>query len=189
MRGYQYLLLVLLLGLLAAALWQFYVNTTRSAPPVTAAALWQAVSEMDEETAAEILDAFPEYIRGTDEHGRTLLHHAARQGRDDRDAGETIQMLIDHDADVDAMDKKGQSPLHVAAKLGLPNVASLLLEAGANAHVEDQDGHTPLVVAEQFRIDQFNDIGERDRLKDRRHAVATAIRQHHAKQRLEDERE
>ena len=69
---------------------------------------------------------------------------------------------------------------------GLPNVTALLLEAGANADSQDQNGHTPLVVAEQFRMDQFTDIGANNRLKDRRHAIARVIRQHQTAERLED---
>jgi hypothetical protein len=176
MRGYQYLLLVVILVLLAVGLWQFYVATFHDPPASAAEELWLAVGELDAATVQTLLDTSPEFIRGTDEHGRTLLAHAVRQGRDDDDAVLTVGLLIEWDADVAAADHRGQSPLHVAARLGLPNVARTLLAAGASSEAKDATGRTPLDIAEEFHLDQFSDIGKDKRLQDRRGAVADLLR-------------
>lgn len=43
-----------------------------------------------------------------------------------------------------------QTPLHLAAKAGTPEVVSLLLEKGANPNVRDKEGQTPLYAMAMF---------------------------------------
>lgn len=45
---------------------------------------------------------------------------------------ECVNMLIEKGADVNIVDKNGNNGLHIAAKLGFFNIASLLLKNGAN---------------------------------------------------------
>lgn len=49
--------------------------------------------------------------------------------------------------DVNQVDPQGETPLHVAARLGLLIIARELLANGANPNVENQAGDTPLEVA------------------------------------------
>jgi hypothetical protein len=186
MRGRQYLWLVLVLGLLAAGLWQFYALASRQQATTQADELWQAVGEMDTATAHEILESNPKYIHASDKHGRTLLFHAVQQGRDDDEALQMARMLIEFGADVDAADNSGTCPLHVAARKGLPNITRQLLAVGADARKPDHAGRRPLDVAEEFRLDQLADIGKRDRLRDRRTAVADILKAHQQEQELLD---
>ena len=58
-------------------------------------------------------------------------------------------MLLAAKADVDAADGSGMSPLHYAAMLGASDAAGLLLGAGADAALRDEDGASPLDVAEE----------------------------------------
>ena len=49
------------------------------------------------------------------------------------------KMLIDRHAEVNATDKRGQTPLHVAAKHGHEALIGPLLSAGANAKLQDNE--------------------------------------------------
>ena len=71
-----------------------------------------------------------------DERGNRLLH-LARDGR-------IAQLLIDAGLDVHAENKKGDKPLHSAAKLILPGVASVLMQSGAIPGATNELQQTPL---------------------------------------------
>ena len=60
------------------------------------------------------------------EKGRTRLHLAAH----DHD-NKLVAALIQHKADVNALDEDGWGPLHVAVLSGNDEATQLLLEAGA----------------------------------------------------------
>jgi ankyrin repeat protein len=65
------------------------------------------------------------------QEGMTPLHHAASL-----DAGGTrIQALLIAKPDVNCVDKRGQTPLHVCAAHGQPRKAEALFAAGAHAEV------------------------------------------------------
>jgi|GEM_PF-1657194 len=78
-------------------------------------------------------DAQTTYV---DERGNSLLHLA----RDRRIA----QLLIGAGLGVHAENKKGDKPLHSAAKRILPGVVSVLMQSGANPKVTNKDKETPL---------------------------------------------
>jgi len=54
----------------------------------------------------------------------------------------TIQLLLEHGADVDALDDTQSTPLHVASEYG-----SAMLECGASVHLQNNWGQTPSQVA------------------------------------------
>ncbi|KAL8964601.1 MAG: hypothetical protein Q9183_004342, partial [Haloplaca sp. 2 TL-2023] len=54
----------------------------------------------------------------------------------------------------EASDAEGSRPLHLAAKLGLPDMVTLLLDRGCDAESKDNWGRTPLIVASMInRLD------------------------------------
>jgi hypothetical protein len=74
-----------------------------------------------------------------------LLVHASRRGRI-----ESVQYLLDLDADVDKPNGYGDSPLMAAAINGQVGVVRMLMDAGADAYVEHPEikwGFTALVAA------------------------------------------
>ena len=85
-------------------------------------------------------------------NGRTLLHQTLAGLNDTYDTLDmfldTIRFLLEHGADVDALDNDHSTPLHLASRDGCAKGARLLLEHGANMHLENIIGETPLKVAE-----------------------------------------
>ena len=53
-------------------------------------------------------------------------------------------------AEVDAADVNGFTALHLSASQGSEKICGFLLEAGARLDAETSDGHTPLMIAQQF---------------------------------------
>lgn len=78
----------------------------------------------------------------TDTAGNTLLMLAAYHGH-----AETVRMLVEHDADVNRVNDRGQTPLAGAVFKDEAEVVAVLLQAGA-----DPDAGTPTAraTAEMF---------------------------------------
>ncbi len=82
----------------------------------------------------------PDPINQGDLQGNRPLHFAVMDG----DA-ETVEMLLQNGAAVDARTAQAETPVHMAAMLGHANILHLLLEkAKDNLHVRNLQGQTPL---------------------------------------------
>ena len=81
-------------------------------------------------------------------NGRTPLHIAAEEGH-----FKVCKAILAYVEDQHPKDSRGRTPLHWAAENGHIEVCRLMLEA-ENAqiacHQEDNDGYTPLQLAEEF---------------------------------------
>lgn len=62
---------------------------------------------------------------------------------------EVVHCLLDHEARINACDKKGETPLHKAARSGLYDMVDILLVAGADPSIKNDDGKTPANLAEE----------------------------------------
>jgi ankyrin repeat protein len=83
-------------------------------------------------------------IDGKDgESGSTALHHAARFGNQDE-----AEVLITQDADINATDNQGRTPLHLAVNHDY-SVAELLISKGADSTIRAESGQTLLELAQQ----------------------------------------
>lgn len=74
-----------------------------------------------------------------DEEGWTVLFYAARDGEN-----AFIIKLIEHGANINAIDKYLRTPLHLAAQEYHVEAAHLLIQNGAKVDPQDIHGNTPL---------------------------------------------
>lgn len=80
--------------------------------------------------------------------GWTALHEATMRYHGKEDA-ETITLLLNAGAYCNVADKRGYTPLHIAAAFCEVGAARLLLEGGADIHASSKKGETPLALAEK----------------------------------------
>jgi ankyrin repeat protein len=99
-------------------------------------------------------------INAKDEDGRTALHRAAREGRND-----VVAELIRNNASVHSTDNRGRTPLHLAAMAtGADAVIETLLAAGAMKSTRDNDGMTARDLAIEARETRSNYVSTIDKL-------------------------
>ena len=63
---------------------------------------------------------------------------------------ETVQLLIEHGADLRAQDKTHTTTLHMALSLGSPEIVRLLFEQGLDVTTNDCRHRTPLNQASSY---------------------------------------
>ena len=88
-------------------------------------------------------------INAVDTSGGTALHYAcsvkATMQKDTRDDQlEIVKHLLEREANIEAQDQDGVTPLHCASQIGDLEIVKHLLERGANIEAQDQHGGTPL---------------------------------------------
>jgi uncharacterized protein len=83
----------------------------------------------------------------------TLLIYAAAHGHLD-----TVKMLVDRGADVNATDVTGWTPLHAAAYGGNPEIIRFLLSHGAKLTPDNWYTPTPLDVAEDLHHKEATEV-------------------------------
>ncbi|KAG7513254.1 cyclin-dependent kinase 4 inhibitor C [Solea senegalensis] len=74
--------------------------------------------------------------------GLTVTHDAARDGWID-----AVRLLIDHKADPNMVDDRGNLPLHLAASRGHLRVVQLLMGHTQNPHTRNNEGRTAALEA------------------------------------------
>lgn len=114
----------------------------RPAPPVDPrlAGFLTSIRSEPPSSVAKAIAASPEFVKAADLGGSTPLHHAAGFA-----SLETMTLLLDKGADVNAKNRRNSTPLHWAihdeAKV------RLLLSRGAAVNARNVEGHTPLYLA------------------------------------------
>ncbi|KPM44854.1 hypothetical protein AK830_g1723 [Neonectria ditissima] len=92
-------------------------------------------------------------INAIDNEGRCALHYSAASNVVD---DETMGVLINAGADLNLVDdEKGQTPLHIAIQQARWNLATKLIQAGADLEVRQPDGWTALHLAISMRNHEF----------------------------------
>jgi hypothetical protein len=104
-------------------------------------------------------------VDAQDAKGNTLLMLAAYHGKT-----ETVAVLLRNRATVDLRNTKGQTPLGGVAFKGYADIATLLLDAGADP-LADQGGQTPVDYATMFGRQEILAL-----LRERRGAAARPTR-------------
>jgi ankyrin repeat protein len=78
------------------------------------------------------------------EDGNTALHFASHRYQ------EIVQKLISKNADVNAKNFHGETPLHISAYRQDLIIMQLLIKENANVNAKDSNGHAPLHIAATF---------------------------------------
>lgn len=119
-------------------------------------ALNKAAYEGNVEEVAAILKTEPD-PDNRDPSGGTALHAAMFQQNI-----QIVEMLIDYGLDVNAIGpKNGYTPLHDAVWGNNPAAAKLLLEKGADPHIKNKEGQTPLEKAKSEGKEDLVNVLER----------------------------
>lgn len=88
-----------------------------------------------------LLDSGSE-VNSRNEQGATPLHHVALRKEGARAVAE---LLISRGADPNIQMRTGHTPLHLACEYSRVELTQALLRAGANHHIVDHEGNTPLL--------------------------------------------
>eukprot|EP01022_Parablepharisma_sp_SALTPOND_P017151 TRINITY_DN2678_c0_g1_i1.p1 TRINITY_DN2678_c0_g1~~TRINITY_DN2678_c0_g1_i1.p1 ORF type:complete len:416 (+),score=44.49 TRINITY_DN2678_c0_g1_i1:472-1719(+) len=99
-------------------------------------------------------------IDSKEDRGRTALHCAVwgkeggREGRksskNGEDSPECAALLLEHGANVYATDKRGFTPIHIAAVTNAPHSLELLLRKGCDVNIKNKYGWAPLHASLRF---------------------------------------
>jgi ankyrin repeat protein len=81
-------------------------------------------------------------VKAKNDLDRTPLHEASLDGG-------VAELLIAHDADIEARDYQGDTPLLYAARIGSVEFATVLLAHGADVNARNSAGQTPLLLAQR----------------------------------------
>lgn len=108
----------------------------------------QAALDGDNQTLSGLLKENPSLVNVSDYDKNSLLHLAVMHNRTN-----TVTLLLDDKANVNAMNSVGMTPLHFAAREGFLEVTQLLIEHNANLQIIDRRGWTALKWAEMSHHD------------------------------------
>ena len=123
---------------------EFRIEIAEEAPPQPVdpkvAAFISTVRSGDRQAVEKLIAADPEIVNATDAAGSTALHHAAGFG-----TLETVKLLLDKGAEVDAKNRRSSTPLHWA--IHDEARVRLLLSHGAAINAKQIEDRTPLYQA------------------------------------------
>jgi ankyrin repeat protein len=74
-----------------------------------------------------------------------------------------MEILLKRGADVNARDRSGYNPLHIAAGRGCADAMKLLLKVGTDVTIKDNEGRTPLELATLRRNNQAVGLLKKER--------------------------
>lgn len=115
------------------------VDNANSAPTAPASSVHQSAASGDTEVLRKELTSNPKAVSRKDSEGFTPLHVAASSGQ-----VETVKLLLESGADLNARGLRGETPLLLAAGAGQAQVVEALLVAGADSNIATKEGRTPL---------------------------------------------
>ena len=108
-------------------------------------AIYRAMEKSHCSTVMAMLDSNID-LAGKDNQGHSLLHSACLLKETQPDI---VRQLINRGVGVDTQDDHGETPLHMACRVGNLEVVKVLLDMNANPEIKDKYNRTPLRVAWQ----------------------------------------
>lgn len=137
---------------------------------------FSAINCGNAEAVRQFLDKYPSAIEETDNYGATALVQAAIAG-----VKETVSLLLERGASVDAECRNGVTALMWCAEAGHNEIIALLLEKGADVNHRDDIGETALMMAalneEKETVELLLEKGADAGIKDREGQTALMIAQ------------
>ncbi|KAM3268853.1 hypothetical protein P3S67_030817 [Capsicum chacoense] len=112
------------------------IHGEEASPSSDSSSSFNPQSENEEHCIDEFLD------------GCSLLHLACQTA----DIG-MVELLLQHGANINACDSRGQTPLHHSVMRGRTATAKLLLARGANSRIADLEGKTPSHLVTALALD------------------------------------
>ena len=121
--------------------------------------LEDAIDELDVQTAERILNkeglnfnanGYPHIVHAFTARPRgyrRIIRNPERRARHRDKIYEMVKLLVEHGADIDQADRRGDTPLLYAIRLDMPNMAQYLLEQGASVKVYNDRLLSPLISA------------------------------------------
>ena len=115
--------------------------------------MW-AAERSDESTVHKLLDpVVGADVNNANKRGLTALHHAAALGLHDM-----VRCLIHHDAEIEARDRRGETPLTKAVQNDQGTIVQILCDSGADLETKNADEWSALHYA--IRLTQTNMINQ-----------------------------
>jgi ankyrin repeat protein len=87
-------------------------------------------------------------VAATDSKGRTLLHVGLEAVHSGALHHSALVSILKREADPNAQDATGATPLHYAARWGLSDAAKQLVAYGANPKIKNEQGQNPIELAQ-----------------------------------------
>jgi hypothetical protein len=99
-------------------------------------------------------------VNNYDKYGNNVLMAFVAHlddGEDDKALTKLLQLLINNGADIHRRNRRGETALHVAVRLGRKIATKVLLENGANVHARTIEGKGVLAVGEEHSLGAVED--------------------------------
>jgi len=96
----------------------------------------------DIQTIKQLIESGTDPNKQYTHNHKTLLHHATMN-----DNFDIVKYLVEHGANVNAIDWCNATPLQLAASNSNIHIVKYLVESGANVNYSDEFGYTPLLYA------------------------------------------
>ena len=94
-------------------------------------------------------------LRTADEHGNNVLHYVAISAPENLDVVNQLLALADAKSALNAKNKEGNTPLHIAVQAGNNRLADLFISKGADPNIRNKDG---LRVVESEETDDVSNV-------------------------------
>lgn len=110
------------------------------------------IAELRKETIDEFLTNNTKGINELLPEGYCIVVEAVRGGK------EVVELCVEHEADVNVVDKDKISALHFAVLLKQKDTVEYLISKGANVNAQNKFGTTPLLIAVSNKLNELVDI-------------------------------